>query len=228
MKKLIIIPAFNEEANIRSTVRSVEKTDFDYVIINDGSTDSTGKICEEEGFNTIHLPVNLGIGAAVQTGYRYAKLHGYDVAVQVDGDGQHDTSFLNEMTEVMMREDADMVIGSRFLKKEGDQSSSARRTGIRFFTWLIKRKTGQEITDPTSGLRIIGRKGISVFADYYPQDYPEPETTTLLLSKGMKVVEIPVRMRARQGGRSSISFRRAVYYMIKVTLAVLVNAGAGR
>lgn len=225
MKKLIIIPAFNEESNIEKTVHSILKDapEFDYVVINDCSTDHTRAICEEQGFNIVNLPINLGIGGAVQTGYKYAYEQGYDVAVQVDGDGQHDPEFLNLMAEHLMSHQLDMVIGSRFIEKKGFQSSAARRMGIVFFSKLIKILTGQLITDPTSGLRMVGRNAIGLFAIDYPRDYPEPESVVAVLRRGMKVEEIPVIMHERMGGVSSISLKKSVYYMIKVTLAIFIE-----
>jgi glycosyltransferase involved in cell wall biosynthesis len=208
MKKLIIIPAYNESANIENTVKDIvtNAPDFDYVIINDCSTDNTLEICERNGFNVVNLPLNLGIGGAVQTGYRYAYNNGYDIAVQVDGDGQHDPAFLTKMAEVMVAEKADMLIGSRFLEKEGFQSSRVRRMGITYFTWLIKLFTRKKITDPTSGLRMINSDIIEIFAESYPRDYPEPESVVHVIRLGKNVREIPVIMRERQGGKSSIRF----------------------
>ena len=225
MKKLIIIPAYNESECIENTVKDIitNAGDFDYVVINDCSTDNTGEICEEKGFNHINLPVNLGIGGAVQTGYRYAYDNGYDVAVQVDGDGQHDVAFLYKMYEKMEETGYDMVIGSRFIEKEGFQSSIMRRAGISYFSGLIKMLTGVRITDPTSGLRMIDRKIIGLFAEDYPKDYPEPESVVAVLRSGCRVCEVPVVMRERQGGVSSIRPLKSVYYMIKVSLAILVE-----
>lgn len=224
-KKLIIIPAYNEEACIEKTVQNIKEhaKEFDYVIINDCSADRTGEICDRNRFCVIHLPVNLGIGGAVQTGYLYAWRNGYEMAVQVDGDGQHDASFLQRMADVMEEKQLDMVIGSRFIEKEGFQSSGARRMGIRYFSSLIKLLTGARITDPTSGLRMVNRKIIKEFAEDYPKDYPEPESVVNVLRKGGKVKEIPVLMKERQGGISSISPKNAIYYMIKVSLAILVE-----
>lgn len=225
MKKLVIIPAYNEEANIEKTVESIlrDSPEFDYVIINDCSTDSTRQICEKKGYNIVNLPINLGIGGAVQTGYKYAARNGYDMAVQVDGDGQHDPKFLKVMAEYLEENNLDMVIGSRFIEKQGFQSSGIRRVGIRFFSWLIKVLTGQKITDPTSGLRIAGRNVIEMFAKDYPKDYPEPESEVAVLRKKMKVEEIPVIMKEREGGVSSISMKKSVYYMVKVTLAIIIE-----
>ena len=229
MKKLIIIPAYNESACIEATIQDIIENapDFDYVIINDCSTDNTREICEKNGFNIVNLPINLGIGGAVQTGYLYAAEYGYDLAVQVDGDGQHDPQFLRKMAEYLETHDADMVIGSRFIEKEGFQSSWIRRVGIVYFTWLIKLCTGKTITDPTSGLRMAGKKVIKLFADCYPKDYPEPESTVAALNHDCKIEEIPVVMRERQGGVSSITMKRSVYYMIKVTLAILMETLRG-
>ncbi|HEP1349893.1 TPA: glycosyltransferase family 2 protein [Streptococcus pyogenes] len=224
MKKLIIIPAYNESRNIVNTIRTIESDapDFDYIIIDDCSTDNTLAICQKQGFNVISLPINLGIGGAVQTGYRYAQRCGYDVAVQVDGDGQHNPCYLEKMVEVLVQSSVNMVIGSRFITKEGFQSSFARRIGIKYFTWLIALLTGKKITDATSGLRLIDRSLIERFANHYPDDYPEPETVVDVLVSHFKVKETPVVMNERQGGVSSISLTKSVYYMIKVTLAILV------
>lgn len=224
-KSLIIIPAFNEESNIVNTVKNIKKykKDFDYIIINDGSTDNTAEICNKNKFNVINLPINLGIGGAVQTGYKYAFNNGYDFAIQMDGDGQHDPEFLSLMKKTMLETDANMVIGSRFINKEGFQSSTARRIGIRWFTFLIKLLTRKTITDPTSGLRMVGKKGIALFAKDYPKDYPEPETNVAMICNGYKIVEIPVVMKERIGGISSISVKKAVYYMVKVTLSIILE-----
>ena len=225
MRKLIIIPAYNESANIEKTIQAIQEKapEFDYVIINDCSTDNTKNICEDNHYNIVNLPINLGIGGAVQTGYRYAYREGYDVAVQVDGDGQHDPAFLNEMAEYLTENDLDMVIGSRFINKEGVQSSGTRRLGIKYFTVLIRMMTGAKITDPTSGLRMANREVIKRFAYDYPKDYPEPESVVAILREKRKVKEIPVIMKAREGGVSSISPKKSIYYMIKVTLAILIE-----
>ena len=217
MKKLIIIPAYNESENILNTVKCIEKDapDFDYVVINDCSKDNTVEILENNHLNFVNLPVNLGIGGAVQTGYQYALENGYDVAVQVDGDGQHDPKFLGNLFETLVKENADMVIGSRFIKNEGFQSTFMRRVGITYFTKLI--------TDPTSGFHMCNRKVIELFSKDYPRDYPEPESIVALLKRKMKVIEVPVQMKERQGGESSINASKSVYYMIKVSLAILIE-----
>lgn len=225
MKNLIIIPAFNEHECIKDTVEMIkrEAPGFDYVVVNDHSTDNTLEILRENNINHINLPANLGIGGAVQTGYLYAYENGYDTAVQVDADGQHDPKFLSMMLETMQKENADMVIGSRFIENKGFQSTFARRIGIVYFTKLIKMLTGAVITDPTSGLRMGNRKVIELFAKDYPRDYPEPESIVALLKRGMKVKEVPVMMRERQGGVSSINLKKSVYYMIKVSMAILIE-----
>lgn len=225
MKKLVIIPAYNESASIQKTVEDIRRKaqDFDYVVINDCSVDHTREICEKLNYNIVNLPVNLGIGGAVQTGYKYGVRNGYDLAVQVDGDGQHDPRFLSKMSEYLLETGADMVIGSRFIEKEGFQSSGARRAGIRYFTFLIRLLTGKTVTDPTSGLRMVNKDIMEMFAQDYPKDYPEPESVVAVLRRGKKVKELPVVMRERNGGVSSISLKKSVYYMIKVSLAILIE-----
>lgn len=224
MKKLVIIPAYNEEGNLEKTVNDITENapGFDYVIINDCSTDNTLEMCRRHGFHYLNLPVNLGIGGAVQTGYRYAFYHGYDLAVQFDGDGQHSAAHLEDMAKVLEESGADMVIGSRFIEKEGFQSSGLRRVGIRYFTMLIRLLTGKTITDPTSGMRMVNRKLLEKFTNEYPKDYPEPESVVTILSENYKVKEVPVIMNEREEGVSSISLRNSVYYMIKVSFAILI------
>lgn len=225
MKKLVIIPAYNESENIVNTVKEIKEkaSDFDYVVINDCSSDKTLEILESNHLNYINLPVNLGIGGAVQTGYKYALEHEYDMAVQVDGDGQHDPAYLHSLEETLIKENADMVIGSRFIKNEGFQSTFARRMGIVYFTKMIKSLTGTTITDPTSGFRLVNKDVIALFSNDYPRDYPEPESIVALLKRKKKVIEVPVQMKERQGGVSSIRLWNSVYYMIKVSIAILVE-----
>lgn len=225
MKKLVIIPAYNESASILSTITDIKKNapDFDYVVINDRSKDNTYELCIDNDMNVINLPLNMGIGGAVQTGYWYALENDYDVAVQFDGDGQHDANYLNDMAFKLIDDDLDMVIGSRFITNEGFQSSLIRRFGIKYFTFLIKLLTKKKITDPTSGFRMCNKKVIKMFANSYPKDYPEPETSVTVLRNGYKLEEIPVIMRARTEGVSSISPKKSIYYMFKVTLAILIE-----
>lgn len=226
MKKIVIIPAYNEEGNIVKTVEDIKKNapEFDYIIINDCSTDNTRKICEEHKYHVLNLPCNLGIGGGVQTGYLYAWENGYDIAVQFDGDGQHNAAYLVQMAKKVESEHLDMLIGSRFITNEGFQSSGTRRIGIKYFTGLIKFITGTTITDPTSGMRMIGRDVIEIFARDYPKDYPEPESVVTLLKKKKNVVEVPVTMNPREAGVSSISAMKAVYYMVKVSIAIIIAA----
>ncbi len=229
VKKLVIVPAYNEEKSIVRAVSDVKECaeDFDVVVINDCSQDRTAEKCKSAGAVVIDLPENRGIGGAMQAGYRYAAANGYDYAVQVDGDRQHDPSFIGMMYDKLVAENADMVIGSRFIEKKGYQSSFARRCGIRYFSWLIRMMTEKKITDPTSGFRMVNSRVLKMFAEDYPKDYPEPETLAQLLKKGMKVIEAPVVMRPRKTGRSSISFRWEVYYMVKVTIAVIKQGISG-
>lgn len=225
MKKIAIIPAYNERDSIVKTVSDLQKKapDFDYVIINDCSTDDTMDVCREHGLHVLNLPINLGIGGAVQTGYLYAYNNNYDLAVQFDGDGQHDAAYLEMMSRVLEEKQLDMVIGSRFIKKEGFQSSGLRRVGIRYFAFLTKFLFGKEITDATSGMRMCNRRVMELFIKEYPRDYPEPESVARLLRHKCRIEEVPVIMHERETGVSSISLKKSGYYMIKVSLAVLIE-----
>lgn len=225
IKSIVIIPAYNEEKSIVKTVQDIceHAPEFDYVIINDCSTDYTLSVCREHHLHVLNLPVNLGIGGAVQTGFLYAHKNGYDYAVQFDGDGQHDAKYLQEMRDYMIEQNADMLIGSRFLEKEGFQSTGMRRFGIRYFSVLIKLLTGQKITDPTSGMRMINRDILAIYSESYPKDYPEPESVVAIINSGKKVMEYPVIMRKRTEGTSSISPLKSIYYMIKVSLAIFLE-----
>lgn len=232
IKVLIIIPAYNEEENIAEVIEHLTSLlmtgtldaylSVDYLIINDGSRDSTLEICDKRHFQYLNLPINLGIGGAVQAGYVYAARNDYDIAVQMDGDGQHDIAYLGDMLKPLLEDEADIVIGSRFLEKEGFQSSITRRMGIKILSLLIRLTTGKKIMDVTSGYRAVNKRFIRIYANDYPTDYPEPEAiVTAIMHKG-RIMEVPVQMRAREGGSSSITFKKSVYYMIKVTLAILV------
>lgn len=225
MKKLVIIPAYNESGSILKAVDDIREhaPGFDYVVVNDCSTDETLDICRKNNLNHVNLSVNLGIGGAVQAGYLYGCQNGYDVAVQFDGDGQHDASYLNRMAEELERSGSDMVIGSRFIEREGFQSSGLRRIGIRYFSFLIRLMTGKTVTDPTSGMRMVNRDVMKIYAANYPKDYPEPESVVAILRMGRKVLEVPVVMREREEGTSSIGGLKPVYYMIKVTLAIFME-----
>lgn len=229
MKSLVIIPAYNEEKSIERVIQDIRENapSFDYIIINDCSADNTYEVCKKNQFPVLNLSVNLGIGGAVQTGYLYAIQNEYDVAVQFDGDGQHMAEYLPVMQERLVSEKLDMIIGSRFLEKEGFQSTGMRRFGIRFFTGLIRVLTGKQILDPTSGMRMVNRETMKYFASHYPKDYPEPESVVTLLKQDKKVEEFPVIMRDRETGVSSISPVKSIYYMVKVTLAILVEKVRG-
>lgn len=224
-KCLIIIPAYNEAENIEKVIDNLISNypQHDYVIVNDGSTDATKSICRKHHYQVLHLPINMGIGGAVQTGYRYAWENDYDMAVQIDGDGQHDVAFLEEMIKLMEEEQADCVIGSRFVRKEGFQSSGLRRTGIQFLSMLGFVLTGVRVRDITSGYRLVNSKFIRIFAQDYPVDYPEPEALVITAVHGGRIREYPVVMKERENGTSSITLKRSVYYMIKVTLAMLIR-----
>ena len=204
MKKLVIIPAFNESGSILRAVQDIKEhaPGFDYVVINDCSTDDTLQVCQKNGLNHVNLSVNLGIGGAVQTGYIYGCQNHYDVAVQFDGDGQHDAAYLEQMEEELVQTGSDMVIGSRFIEKEGFQSSGLRRVGIRYFSTLIRLVTGARVTDPTSGMRMVNRDVMKIYAENYPKDYPEPESVVAILRKKKKVTELPVIMREREDLRA--------------------------
>ena len=233
MKKLVIIPAYNESLNLLSVIEDLKEhaQGYDYIIINDASTDGTKDVCETNGLHYLDLASNLGIGGAVQTGYQYALYEGYDIAVQIDGDGQHEAASLLKLEKALLSEEqnADMVIGSRFIDKKGFQSTKLRRAAIRRISFLIRILTGVKITDPTSGFRMCRRSVIEIFADKYPWDYPEPESTTSLIVRGMKVIEIPVEMKARQGGKSSLSNPfSALFYMIKVSLGIVIEVIGGK
>lgn len=224
-KILLIIPAYNEESNIERVVESLTENfpQYDYVVINDGSTDETGRLCMDKGYDVLNLPINLGIGGAVQTGYLYAMKCGYDIAVQLDGDGQHDAAYVEELIKPLIKNEADVVIGSRFLKKEGFQSSRSRRLGISILSGLLLLCTGKRIMDVTSGFRAVNRRFIEIYSKDYPTDYPEPEAIITAVMHRGRVTEVPVVMKEREGGTSSIDFRKSVYYMIKVTLAIFVK-----
>jgi glycosyltransferase involved in cell wall biosynthesis len=220
-----VVPAYDEEGAIGSVVGEIRAFDptIDVVVVDDGSTDSTAAAAAAAGAAVVRLPFNLGIGAAVQTGFRYALERGYDVAVRLDGDGQHDPAELPKLLAPLARDEADVVTGSRFRDAEsGYRPPLARRLGITWFARLVSLLSGQRVTDTTSGFQALNRRGIALFASDYPSDYPEVEATVLLLKHRLRLVEVPVRMREREHGSSSITFLRSLYYAIKVTLALFV------
>ena len=229
-KVLVIIPAYNEEENIKSTYESIinynkkNKTNYDVIVIDDGSFDKTKKILNENNIPHISLVTNLGIGGAVQTGYKYALENNYDIAIQFDGDGQHDVNYIEELIKPIREKKTNMVIGSRFIKDSESkfQSSQLRRVGIRLISSIIKLKTGKKIYDTTSGFRAIDKKLIKLFTEIYPMEYPEPISTVYILANGYKVKEIGVNMKDRTGGKSSIHTWKNAYYMINVILNILL------
>jgi glycosyltransferase involved in cell wall biosynthesis len=227
-KLLAIVPAYNEAGAIGSTVADIRlhAPEFDVLVVDDGSTDDTANVAQAEGAQVIRHPFNLGIGGAVQSGYQYALEHGYDVAVQVDGDGQHDARHIAQLLAQLRAEpELNLVTGSRFLAEDGHgyRSSVSRRLGIRLFSGVLSAVCGRRITDPTSGFRMTDRRGIELFARDYPHDYPEVEAVLMCHAHRLCAVEVPVRMRARQTGRSSIGSTQSAYYMVKVLLAVFVG-----
>lgn len=229
-KIILIIPAYNEEDNILNTYNDIinynkhNRTNYDCIIINDGSNDRTGQILDENKIPHIDLIHNLGIGGAVQTGYKYALKKGYDIAIQYDGDGQHDINYVRDIIEPIIKKDADFVIGSRFVENISEfKTSSTRRIGIKVISAFIKLVTGLKIYDTTSGFRAANRKIISEFAYNYPVEYPEPITTVELKKKDYNISEVAVNMKARNGGMSSIHSWKNFYYMINVCLSILIT-----
>ena len=227
---LLIIPAYNEEECLLNTYNKIIKynrennTKYDVIVINDCSTDGTLKICKENNIPVISLVHNLGIGGAVQTGYKYALENDYDIALQYDGDGQHDVNYVSNIIKPIIEGDADFVIGSRFVEDNVSEfkSSFARRIGIKLISFTIKVVTGKTLKDVTSGFRAANKLVIADFAKSYPIDYPEPITNTELLKKNYRIKEVGVSMNEREGGKSSIHSWKNAYYMINVVLSVLV------
>ena len=225
LRTLIIVPCYNERETIAELYREIrEKTVYDVIVVNDCSTDDSKIILKREGIAHIDLPLNLGIGGAVQTGYRFALLNGYDIAVQLDGDGQHDPGQVEKLIRPIKQGNADLVIGSRYIAKTGFQSSAMRQVGIRFFKLLIYVISGKRITDATSGFRAVNRKAMRFFDIFYAKDYPEPESNAMALKNKLQVCEVPVTMRERQGGESSIKALQPIYYMLKVSLGIIVSS----
>ncbi len=225
-RRIAIVPAFNEARNIGRVVDELRQFDggFDVVVVSDGSTDATAEVARAHGAHVVKLPFNLGIGGAVQTGFRYAWENGYELAVRCDGDGQHDPAELPKVLAPVIAGDADIVVGSRFAADtDGYRSSRTRRVGIHLLAWVVSRIVGQRVTDTTSGFQALNREGIALFARDYPHDYPEVEATVMVFRHRLRLREVPVTMRERDGGRSSITTLRSVYYMVKVLLAIFVG-----
>lgn len=221
---LVIVPAYNEAQTITQVVAELREhaPDCDVLVVDDGSTDGTaGRVPSTA--KLLRLPFNSGIGAAMQAGYRYAALHDYDAAVQVDGDGQHPPAHVPELLAKLDAGDADLVIGSRFLESGGYKASASRKIGMTYLRGLVGLLAHQHITDCTSGFRVCSRRVIAAFAHWYPDDYPEPEVVVLLCRSGFRVAESPVKMAPRRHGRTSIPFRMGVFYLLKVTAALLLD-----
>lgn len=226
---LVIIPCYNEQENILHTVAALRAAAaalpyaVDHLVINDCSTDASAALLRQNGVPFLDLPVNLGIGGAVQSGYRYARDNGYDITIQLDGDGQHDPAYLGTIIAPVAEGRADMCVGSRFLEKKGFQTSFMRRVGIRFLSGMIRLLCGRRVLDVTSGFRAISAPLTAYFAEHYATDYPEPEAVLAASLAGFTVCEAPVEMLERQGGVSSINTFKSVYYMIKVTLSLIID-----
>jgi glycosyltransferase involved in cell wall biosynthesis len=224
-RRIAIVPAFNEEQTVPRVIEEIRAFDpgFAIVVVDDGSTDRTALLAERQGVQVLRLPFNLGIGGAVQTGYQYALDNGYELAVQVDGDGQHNPQEIAGLVRPILDGHADMVVGTRFVAGGGYRGTRLRRVGIHLFAGLVSLMVGQRVTDTTSGFRAVNRKGIRLFAADYPHDYPEVEATVLLARHRLRMVEVPVVMRIRETGSSSITALRSVYYMVKVLLALFIG-----
>jgi glycosyltransferase involved in cell wall biosynthesis len=225
-RRIAIVPALNEEHALPKVIDELRAFDpgLDIVVVDDGSVDRTAEVAAAKGARVLRLPFNLGIGGAVQTGFRYAFENGYDIAVRVDGDGQHDPSQLGLVLAPVLSGEADIAVGSRFAGAgDGYRSTRSRRLGIRLLARVVSRIVGQRVTDTTSGFQALNRHGIALFARDYPHDYPEVEATVMVFRHRLRLVEVPVTMRERGGGRSSITALRSIYYMVKVLLAIFVG-----
>jgi glycosyltransferase involved in cell wall biosynthesis len=227
LRRVAIVPAFNEEGCIAGVIAEVRAFDagLEVVVIDDGSVDQTASVARAAGAHVLKLPFNLGIGGAVQTGFRYAHENDFDLAVRVDGDGQHDPAQLRAVIDPVLRDEVDIAVGSRYLATSGGyRSSVTRRMGIRILAGTVSMLTRQRITDPTSGFQALNRKAIRLFAADYPHDYPEVEGLVMLIRHRLRFCEVPVAMRPRAAGQSSIRALSSVYYMVKVLLALFVGA----
>lgn len=227
MKIAVIVPAYNEEKSISAVVEDIlhvahsQKLLVTVVVVNDCSKDATSEIISKLNCVALDLPINLGIGGAVQTGFKFAFENGFDFTIQIDGDGQHPASEIPKLISAAEEQDMDVVIGSRFISKIGFQSSAVRRIGINYFKWLNRLMVGVKIFDSTSGFRLINNKALAIVSEYYPDEYPEPESIILYSLKHLKIGEVPVNMKERQGGVSSIGRLSSIYYMFKVSLAII-------
>ena len=227
MRVLAIVPAFNEERSLPAVLAGLRRSSpgVDVCVVDDGSADGTAAVARSLGATLLPLPLNLGIGGAVQAGYRWARDHGYDVAVQVDGDGQHDTSYLPALVAEVAGGRSDLVVGSRFAGPRvagAFRSTWSRRAGIRYLSAMLRLRCGARVSDPTSGFRAAGRRAIELFAGTYPPDYPEPESIAVAARAGLRVTEVPVRMSERLHGESSIGLGQSFYYLVKVSMALVL------
>lgn len=224
MRVAAIVPAYNEARNLPRIAEALRARGppCDVCVVDDGSTDATASVAGSLGFTVLRLPMNLGIGGAVQAGYLWAFERGYDVAVQIDGDGQHDPAYLEALLAPIRAGDADLVLGSRFLAEGGYRSTRLRRAGIAYLSWFLRLRCGARVTDPTSGFRAANRDAIALFARYYPSDFPEPEAVALAHRAGLRTAEVPVRMNEREHGESSITAAWTLYYLVKVSLALVL------
>jgi hypothetical protein len=225
VRTIAIVPAYNEEGSLGTVLEEIHAADseLEVVVVNDGSTDATARVAAGAGAAVVTLPFNVGIGGAVQTGYQYALEHGFDVAIQVDGDGQHDPREIGQVLEPILDGRADLVVGTRFVEGGGYRGTRLRRVGIRIFAAVVSLLVGQRVSDTTSGFRAVNLKALKLFAAEYPHDYPEVESIVLLSRHRMRMLEVPVQMRVRGKGNSSITAMRSAYYMIKVLLALFIG-----
>lgn len=227
---LVIVPAYNEEESLPAVLAEIREAvpDAEILVVNDGSTDATSRVAHAAGVLVADLPINLGIGGAMQTGYRLAQARGHSIAVQVDADGQHDPREIPRILEPIRGGRASLVVGSRYVAPTGYMSSPLRRFGTALLSWIVSTLTGVTMHDTTSGFRAADRRVIDAYARHYPVDYPEVESLVYVHRQGLRIVEVPVSMRERSGGRSSITARRAIYYMAKVPIASVIGALRGR
>lgn len=225
LRTIAIVPAYNEEDSLRTVLEEIHAVDpeLEVVVVNDGSTDNTAKVAAAAGAAVVSLPFNVGIGGAVQTGYQYALEHGFEVAIQVDADGQHDPREIGQVLEPVFDGRADLVVGTRFVTGGGYRGTRLRRVGIRIFAAVVSLLVGQRVSDTTSGFRAVNRRALKLFAAEYPHDYPEVESIVLLSRHRLRMLEVPVQMRVRETGNSSITAMRSAYYMIKVLLALFIG-----